>query len=141
MWIPGNEWAPAWVSWRSSNDYYGWAPLGPNVSENEGLNSYNPPVNYWNFMPHNYMGQPQARNYYVNESRNVTIINTTTIINNTTVVNNYSTQNHAKSYAAGPSPNEVTRYTGVQVRPVVLREANTPSSHVANGQFSIYRPA
>ena len=27
MWIPGNEWAPAWVSWRQSPQYYGWAPL------------------------------------------------------------------------------------------------------------------
>jgi hypothetical protein len=29
IWVPGNEWAPAWVSWRSNNDYVGWAPLPP----------------------------------------------------------------------------------------------------------------
>ena len=29
MWVPGNEWAPAWVSWRGGGDYYGWAPLVP----------------------------------------------------------------------------------------------------------------
>jgi len=29
VWIPGREWAPAWVSWRSSGDYLGWAPLPP----------------------------------------------------------------------------------------------------------------
>ena len=28
-WIPGNEWAPAWVCWKSSGDYVGWAPLPP----------------------------------------------------------------------------------------------------------------
>jgi hypothetical protein len=28
-WIPGDEWAPARVSWRESNDYIGWAPLPP----------------------------------------------------------------------------------------------------------------
>ena len=28
-WVPGNKWAPAWVSWRRSNDYVGWAPLPP----------------------------------------------------------------------------------------------------------------
>jgi hypothetical protein len=28
-WVPDYEWAPAWVSWRSSDDYIGWAPLPP----------------------------------------------------------------------------------------------------------------
>ena len=28
-WVPGNEWAPARVSWRESNDFIGWAPLPP----------------------------------------------------------------------------------------------------------------
>ena len=31
-WVPGNEWAPAWVSWRNGGGYYGWAPMGPGVS-------------------------------------------------------------------------------------------------------------
>ena len=28
-WKPDYEWAPAWVSWRNSDDYVGWAPLPP----------------------------------------------------------------------------------------------------------------
>jgi hypothetical protein len=27
-WIPGRQWAPAWVSWASSPGYVGWVPLG-----------------------------------------------------------------------------------------------------------------
>src|SRR3982074_2129929 len=29
VWVPGDEWAPAWVSWRHTDDddYVGWAPL------------------------------------------------------------------------------------------------------------------
>jgi hypothetical protein len=27
--VPDNEWGPAWVSWRTSPDYFGWAPLPP----------------------------------------------------------------------------------------------------------------
>ena len=30
--VPGNEWAPAWVSWRKSDDYVGWAPLPPEAT-------------------------------------------------------------------------------------------------------------
>lgn len=29
IWVPGTEWAPAWVSWRSGKDCVGWAPLPP----------------------------------------------------------------------------------------------------------------
>lgn len=29
VWIPGRVWAPAWVTWRYSDNYIGWAPLGP----------------------------------------------------------------------------------------------------------------
>jgi hypothetical protein len=29
VWVPGREWAPAWVAWRSGDDCVGWAPLPP----------------------------------------------------------------------------------------------------------------
>ena len=35
LWIPGTEWAPAWVAWRSDDGddgYVGWAPLPPESS-------------------------------------------------------------------------------------------------------------
>lgn len=32
IWVPGYEWAPAWVSWRFGVDAVGWAPLFPGVS-------------------------------------------------------------------------------------------------------------
>jgi hypothetical protein len=31
-WVPGYQWAPAWVSWRYSGDVVGWAPLAPGFS-------------------------------------------------------------------------------------------------------------
>src|SRR5690242_7452589 len=29
VWLPGTQWAPAWVVWREAPDYIGWAPCGP----------------------------------------------------------------------------------------------------------------
>lgn len=29
IWVPGSQWAPSWVSWRSSGNHVGWAPLPP----------------------------------------------------------------------------------------------------------------
>jgi uncharacterized protein DUF6600/FecR-like protein len=41
-WIPGNTFAPAWVSWYSYGDYVGWCPL----------NYYNRPVYYDGYYDH-----------------------------------------------------------------------------------------
>jgi hypothetical protein len=29
VWVPGVSWGPAWVQWRMSDQYVGWAPVGP----------------------------------------------------------------------------------------------------------------
>ena len=29
VWVPGYDWAPAWVCWRQTEGYCGWAPLPP----------------------------------------------------------------------------------------------------------------
>jgi hypothetical protein len=34
VWMPGDQWAPAWVSWRYGDDYVGWAPLPPEAQFN-----------------------------------------------------------------------------------------------------------
>src|SRR5882757_6299866 len=122
-WIPGNEWAPAWVSWRNSDEYYGWAPMGPNVSFGMVVSGgYNPPSHDWCFVPHQYVSSPQMNNYYVRETNNVTIINRTTIINNTTVIN----RPRNTHYGMGPDPNEVGRFGGSPVRPIAIRESRNP---------------
>lgn len=36
VWVPDYQWGPAWVSWRSNDDYVGWAPLPPEARWNEG---------------------------------------------------------------------------------------------------------
>ena len=42
LWVPGYEWAPAWVSWRTSDDYVGWAPLPPEAT-------WQPAFGHWAF--------------------------------------------------------------------------------------------
>jgi hypothetical protein len=36
-WVPGNQWAPAWVDWQAGNDYIGWAPLPPSIGFSPGV--------------------------------------------------------------------------------------------------------
>ena len=58
FWVPGDTWAPAWVQWRYSDDYVGWAPIGPG---RRGY-AYGVPVSYeppiaesWVFVQPRYM--------------------------------------------------------------------------------------
>ncbi len=37
IWVPGDVWAPAWVAWRWSDDWCGWAPLPPGVGWSAGF--------------------------------------------------------------------------------------------------------
>jgi hypothetical protein len=49
VWVPGYQWAPAWVTWRFGVDAVGWAPLAPGVSV--FVTSY-PFVDFWwTFVP------------------------------------------------------------------------------------------
>ena len=36
-WAPDNRWGPAWVTWRSSGDHCGWAPLPPGCGWSVGI--------------------------------------------------------------------------------------------------------
>ncbi len=83
VWIAGDEWAPAWVVWRESDDEIGWAPAPPPDEVVVATDSW------WAFAPVAAIGAVNILNDVRPVSENVTIIRQTTIINNTTVVNNY----------------------------------------------------
>jgi hypothetical protein len=53
-WVPGNAWAGAWVAWRRSNDFIGWAPLEPSregFAIDVDINTAEPPQPDWIFVP------------------------------------------------------------------------------------------
>ena len=39
LWVPDLEWGASWVSWRSTDTHWGWAPLPPEVSWRAGYQS------------------------------------------------------------------------------------------------------
>ena len=70
IWIPDNEWAPAWVDWRYDDDYIGWAPLSPYAlfSINIGIHytyDYYVPYNHWNYVQYDHFCDYNVYNYYV----------------------------------------------------------------------------
>ena len=95
LWVPGYEWAPAWVSWRKSEDYVGWAPLPPEATW-QPASGFGPSVDvsfgigpeYYNFCPVRNLGAPRLRPYIVPPRENVSIINNTVNVTKITNVNN-----------------------------------------------------
>jgi hypothetical protein len=99
VWVPGREWAPAWVSWRTSKDYVGWAPLPPEARfdrksgiQNWADSYYDIGPDQYAFVPSNEFGAEHVRRVVVPPERNLNIVIETTNVTritfaNTTIMN------------------------------------------------------
>lgn len=120
VWIPGTDWAPAWVTWRTSDDYVGWAPCGPG-------RAVLAPSAFVFVGVHDFGGPLRA---------GVFIRNNETIINRTRVINGFNRQTvnidgRERTVFANTGPNvqNIQRATGrtFERRPVadVVRESKS----------------
>jgi hypothetical protein len=89
VWIAGSEWGPAWVSWRRSDDYIGWAPLPPDAWSSTGFNAA--VDSYFDIGPGLYVfvgvrdfAEPTYAGHVLAPEQNVTIINKTVNVTNVT---------------------------------------------------------
>jgi len=142
LWKPGSQWAPPWVTWGQSGNYYGWAPLPPQGEVNV---TYTPPAHTWVFVPREHINKPNVHDYVVNRSNNTTIIKNVTIINNVTNVTNKTTVvnnvHNTVIVNRGPRVTEVERVTNNHVQVYNINEHNKPSTTVINNNVvNIYRP-
>ena len=91
-WVPGTEWGPAWVGWRSGGGYVGWAPLPPEVRFDPGAGfapserDFGVTWNSWCFVPTARLLSPRLERVIVPRPRNVTIINNTVNVTRYTVI-------------------------------------------------------
>jgi len=80
-WVPGNIWSPAWVSWRTSSLYIGWAPVPPGVPFVQGrgvvFSGRTIPHRHWIFMQGRYFTRHNINSYVLPYERNLTIVNLT----------------------------------------------------------------
>jgi hypothetical protein len=148
IWVPGDEWAPAWVSWRKSNDYVGWAPLPPEARFDRRAGIHNWADSYYDigpdqycFVPTNQFGAHRVETALVPAQRNVTIVNETTNVtnitySNTTIINQ------------GPSYDELRALSRQPIERLRLErqitanvDAETPRSVIRGEVVQIPAPA
>jgi hypothetical protein len=77
FWVPGDDWAPAWVDWRYGDDNVGWAPLPPDNL----IDTYDEQPDYWVFVPLRYIGEPGLRSHFVPLGRRAAMLRETRVIN------------------------------------------------------------
>lgn len=141
VWVPGYDWGPAWVSWRTGGDYVGWAPLPPQgggvVYEGRAITgavdvTFGIGPLYYNFVDIRYIGEPVLRGRLIPRSRNVTIINNTVNVTNITY-NNTTVINH------GPDLNRVNQYSTRPIQRLTLQRETNISADVAGRRGNLNR--
>ena len=130
VWIPGHEWAPAWVSWRSGGGYYGWAPMGPGY---EAGGSYAYPDNYWVFVGPGDLYRPNPYSYY-DYNRNYYFIQHTGYMHE-------MYEGGGARYNYGPRSEMIERETHQPVQVYHVSNSGRERGTSVNGNtVSIYRP-
>ncbi len=115
MWVPGRIWAPAWVSWRWSDGYAAWCPLGPR--------QWVAPASLWVVVPTRQFLEPVRHHVVPRPQRPALPLPART------------------GPRAGPAVGFVERATGRSVRPLAINDGATPSSaRAAGGSVIFYRP-
>jgi hypothetical protein len=152
IWVPGNEWAPAWVSFRNSDDAIGWAPLPPETlgmtliallaggrsSNNyryvDMSDSYYQPR--WTFVPTRYFADDRVYSRAYNYRDNDRYLRSTTNVTNYITVNNYYVNRSI-------DPRRIESVSGRRIEAAQINQINTRerlSSESKAGTINVYNP-
>jgi hypothetical protein len=156
VWYPGNDWAPAWVTWRHGGDYCGWAPLPPRSHFDRGTGhyfynghrveesfSFGLSFNHFSFSYTRELGE-RNRHAFRDEREVRNIYNRTTVINNYTVVKG-SRGHEERLVNRGIEPRAGAERGGRPVEQMRLNERTTDAHAPARidtreKTVSLYRP-
>ena len=139
FWVPGSVWGPSWVSWRSNDQYMGWAPLPPGFQFSIGMNfnsqALDIPFNFWVFIQGSHFQDNDINSYVLPFERNQTIVGYTSMRNNL-----YTRNNRVFNEGFGVDP--VRQFTGRAVTTYALQNAPQPGrTRVVGQQVQVFQPA
>lgn len=143
VWIPGYQWAPAWVSWRWSGDVVGWAPLAPGLSVY--VTSYPFYDAWWTFVPSvSFVSVPVYSVAYAPSYTRHYWDRTTPAPARPAPrpIPGRARPVHAASPAwGGPAPRAIEARMGRPLRPSRVVAAPSPAAaRAGHGEISVYRP-
>jgi len=138
FWVPGTDWAPAWVAWRSSSLYIGWAPLPPDILFIRGRGIHSIPFslydNYWIFVSHRYFFDDYLYLRILPLERNRTIINITSL-------RSKIYERNGKIVNEGLDVEDVEKVLRRKVTKVILEDAEKPGrTRIRADSVKIFKP-
>jgi hypothetical protein len=137
-WVPGDEWAPSWVSWQEGGDYIGWAPLPPSVTVSfGGLLSVTLAPESYVFVPERYFLASSFTSYIVPRERCVDVYRRT---------RNFTQYRHSgdRIYNDGVPVAQVQRFVGRPVPRYQLGDLSADNrrggARIQGNRVEIFRP-
>jgi len=136
VWMPGDRWAPNWVSWRDCGPYVAWYPTCPVIYWTP--HTYNPqlvvcnPVSIsnpsnWTIMRKININKKVTKETKIPIERNTELLNTSVKIK---TINTFTTDDRKIKYS-GPNVNEVTKITKEPIVPLIVNIKNPGTSVVS----------
>jgi hypothetical protein len=143
IWIPGYDWAPAWVEWRYGPDCIGWAPLSPyavfNVSWGIHYRTrWYTPHNWWSFVDCGHLASHDVHRYVYRTEHNTRYLGVTRSGGSVRY-------NGGRIVSRGPDREYVERRGNVRIEPARIRDVESRRDEriVQNGgrdEIEVYRP-
>ena len=138
-WVPGDVWAPAWVTWRRSDDYVGWAPLAPEgngFAVGTRVSRREVPQDDWVFVQSHDFLEPQLSVTIVFGSDKPDVYRRTrdvgpVVVHNDIVVNNVININFVE---------QQTKQTVTQVKVETADQPQTTTAAVDNETIKVFNP-
>lgn len=144
LWIPGYEWAPAWVEWRYGRGYIGWAPLSPYAifSMHFGIyyrTRWHTPYHYWAFVDCGYVTTPHMRRHIYRTDNNTRFIGRTRGAGNVR-------HDGGRIITRGPDREYIERSGNIRVERTIIRDVDDVRQigvdRSGGGErVSVYRPS
>lgn len=112
-WIPGTQWAPAWVSWRRGNGFIGWQPLPPESL----IGIYESEPTTWVFVATNDLMQADVYRYRLRHERRALLRDSF-----------FEARTERRGFNPGVAPDIVSGATGLPVPSFHLRPQLYPGT-------------
>ncbi len=139
VWLPDVTWGPAWVTWRRSDDVYGWAPLPFGARFEAGAfagASLDLKADLFTFVPAQSFLSIHVGSAALPREKVTTVFNKTKVVNNTYVYNNNRVVNN------GIPKEEVAATTKQEIKTATIADAKSPGQKgESDGKIAAFRPA
>ncbi|MCI0534989.1 MAG: hypothetical protein L0Z50_07160 [Verrucomicrobiales bacterium] len=154
VWSPDTVWSPAWVTWRYSDAYCGWAPLPPSCGYRSGIGltyhsagisvgfNFGLDRDCYTFVPTGRFHDRTPWRHALPRHQVVNVYNRTTVINNITHNSNNTLINE------GPGRDQIARITRSEIQKVNIRDVPVEGSRIIKSdrlerggkELTVYRP-